>query len=397
MSNIINKAFSGLLIIPVRIYQYVISPFTPASCRHVPSCSAYTVEALKLHGPTTGGLLAIKRIARCHPWGTEGFDPVPKIVFKKVKLKRNWMKGVEYYDKLKLKMVTLLLIPMLLLISSCNQVVTNDQNRNSNTVLVSILPYKFFVDWIAGEHVNTMVLIPPGTTPHVYDPTPRQMAEISKTDIYFYNGNLSFEQAWLGKMKDTHKGLSMVNLSKGIEMIGGHNCDDPDHDHGNDPHTWLSPINGKIIADNIYHALKEKYPKHKEIFEKNYDTLMQDINRLDQQIREKLSETDNRKFMIFHPSLSYFARDYNLEQIPIELEGKEPSPSQLRASIDRAIEEQLKTILIQKEFDSDNATIIAAEINGTVVQIDPLSENWMNNLLDIADKISASHTNPVLQ
>ena len=390
MSNIINKAFSGLLIIPVRIYQYVISPFTPASCRHVPSCSAYTVEALEIHGPATGGRLAINRIARCHPWGTEGFDPVPKIVFKKVKLKGNQMKGIQYYDTLKSKLVTLLLLPLLLLILSCNPGVKQEQN--SNTVLVSILPYKFFVEQIAGDKVNTMVLIPPGTTPHVYDPTPRQMAEISKTDIYFYNGHLSFEQSWLGKMKDSHKGLGMVNLSKGIEMIGGHNCDNPDHDHGNDPHTWLSPINGKIIAGNIYHALAEKYPEHKDIFEKNYDSLLQNIDRLDRQVREKLSVTDTRKFMIFHPSLSYFARDYNLEQIPVEFEGKEPSPSQLRASIDRAKKEGLKKIFIQKEFDSDNATIIAAEIDGTVVQIDPLSENWLKTLLDIAEKISASHT-----
>lgn len=397
MSNSIHKAFSGLLIIPVRIYQYVISPFTPASCRHVPSCSAYAVEALEVHGPATGSLLAINRIARCHPWGTEGFDPVPKMVFKKVKLKRDQMKGVQYYDRLKSKIVTMLLIPALLMISSCNQGGNERNSQTSNTVLVSILPYKFFVEQIAGDKLNTLVLIPPGTTPHVYDPTPRQMAEISKADIYFFNGHLSFEQSWLKKITDSHAHLSMVNLNKGIELIGGHNCENPGHDHGNDPHTWLSPKNGKIIAGNIYHALTEKYPEHEDVFRKNFNSLLQDIGKLDRQIRDILSETDSRKFMIFHPSLSYFARDYNLEQIPIELEGKEPSPSQLRASIDRAKNEGLKTILIQKEFDSDNATIIAREIDGNVVQVDPLSENWLTNLLDIAEKISAYHPNSVLQ
>lgn len=386
------------MIIPVRIYQYAISPFTPASCRHVPTCSEYTVRALQKHGPIRGGSLAANRISRCHPWGTEGFDPVPEIIIKKVNLNKNKVKGVEYYDLLKSKIITLMLMPLVFLAISCSNSNSNKHKDNTKTVLVSIQPYAFFVESIAGKTLETHVLIPPGTTPHVYDPTPRQMADISRMDMYFYNGELSFEQSWIDKVKSNYPDLQLEKLNQGIALLHGHECNNPDHrhhDHGVDPHTWLSPENGLLIAKQIFEALKNKYPESGEMFENNYQNLVQEIIRLDKTIEEKLSNISSSKFMIFHPSLSYFARDYGLEQIAIEFEGKEPSPAQLRSSIDLAREEGIKVILIQKEFDMENARIIADEIDGEIVQIDPLSKNWAKNLLDMAQKISdAAKTKP---
>lgn len=389
MSNLLKNTINGILILPVRIYQYAISPFTPASCRHVPSCSEYTVQALKMHGPGRGSLLAINRIARCQPWGTSGYDPVPKIIIKKVNIRKYHvgMKKVPYYDLLKGQLF-LLLIPFLFVMLSCNPNQGRQSGEEQHRVLVSILPYKYFTDQIAGDLVKTDVLIPPGTTPHVYDPTPRQMAEIGNMDIYFYNGNLAFEKSWTGKMKNNYPGLEMVSLSKGIQLIGEHAHEG--HTHGDDPHTWLSARNGKIIAGDVYRALAKTYPQHKAIFEQNYQMLLDKINKLDDEIEKELSGIKSRKFMIFHPSLSYFARDYHLEQIPIEYEGKEPSPSRLLQSIDLAKKEGLKTILIQKEFDAENAEIIGREIGGHVVQINPLAEDWAGNLLDIAKKIRQS-------
>ncbi len=378
------------MIIPVRIYQYAVSPFTPASCRHVPSCSEYAIRALQKHGPIRGGSLAANRISRCHPWGTEGFDPVPTIIIKKVKLSKKQKKGVKYYDLLKSRVITLMLIPLLIFGISCNNNKTG-QVDSGKSVLVSIQPYAFFVESIAGKNLETHVLIPPGTTPHVYDPTPRQMADISRMDMYFYNGDLSFEQSWIDKVKSNYPDLQLVKLNQGIALLHGHECNNPDHhhhDHGVDPHTWLSPENGLIIAKQIFEALKNKYPESAELFEKNYQNLVQEIIRLDKTIEEKLSNISSNKFMIFHPSLSYLANDYGLEQIAIEFEGKEPSPSQLRSSIDLAKQEGVSCILVQKEFDMENARIIADEIDGEIVQIDPLSKNWAENLLDIAQKIS---------
>jgi len=306
---------------------------------------------------------------------------------------RSGNKSVPYYDLLKGKMFVLLLSLLVFLISCGPQKTKNSQTENPK-VLVSILPYKYFVENIAGDLLDVNVLIPPGSSPHAYDPTPRQMADISHVGIYFYNGNLSFEESLIDKMKDNYPQLELVCLGDGIELIESEECSEDDHGnhdhHGVDPHTWLSTVNGRIIAKNVFSVLAQKYPQYKGEFLKNYNQLVAEIDMVNFEITEQLASLPTRKFMIFHPSLSYFARDYNLQQIPVEFEGKEPSPAQLRASIDMAVKEGLKAILIQKEFDVENARIIASEIGGEVVQIDPLSENWDKNLLDIAQKISLS-------
>lgn len=398
MPGTINKVIGKLLIAPVRFYQYAISPYTPAACRHVPSCSEYTVDALKLHGPARGGALAANRIARCHPWGTSGYDPVPKIIIKKLKMKKTYAapKKVSYYDLLKQKMFLLLIPIFLLSLASCG---LGGDKSNSNAkpkILVSIAPQKYFVEKIVGDFAELVVLIPPGTTPHVYDPTPRQMAEVSRMDFYFYNGNLGFENSWLEEIQDAFPKLEAISLSTGISLLDGHsheNCNHDHHDHGDggvDPHTWLAPENVRLSAKIILDAVSEKYPENAETFKANFRLFIQEIESLDMEIQRKLSDLNTRTFMIFHPSLSYFARQYNLEQISIEFEGKEPSPSNLKQSIDRAKKEGLKAILIQKEFDVENARIIADEIGGSVVQINPLAENWASNLLDMAEKISLS-------
>jgi len=354
------------------------------------------VQALKMHGPVKGSLLALKRIGRCQPWGTSGYDPVPKILIKTMKFKNKNMsenKKPPYYDLLKTRMFPIVLL--LLLLNACHTGKTKTENADSAKVLVSILPYKYFVEKIAGDYIEVMVLIPPGTTPHVYDPTPRQMAEISHVDIYLYNGNLTFEQTWIDKMTNNYPRLETHCLSYGIETIHVDDGADIDSEHlhhhqGIDPHTWLSLINGKIIAKNIFNILSQKYPQQTEELQRNFNNFIAEIDLLNAEIISKLNDIPSRKFMIFHPSLSYFARDYDLQQIPIEFEGKEPSPKQLRASIDLAKAEGLKVILIQKEFDTQNAQIIADEIGGRIVPIDPLSENWAQNLFVLAQQISSS-------
>ena len=340
----------------------------------------------------------MQRIARCHPWGTSGFDPVPKIIIKKVNMNKYMpgKKSTPHYDLLKGKMVMAFLI-LLTFMVSCRPGQQQSEESKNPKVLVSILPYKYFVENIADDLVDVMVLIPPGSSPHAFDPTPRQMAKISHVDIYFYNGNLTFEQSLIDKMKDNYPNLEFFCVDDGIEIIvNEESFDDDDHfghdhkHHGIDPHTWLSTVNGRIIAKNVYSILSQKYPQHKEEFLENYNQLVAEIDMVHFEITEQLANIPTRKFMIFHPSLSYFAQDYYLQQIPVEFEGKEPSPAQLRASVDLGKREGLKAILIQKEFDMENARIIAIELGGRVVQIDPLSEIWNKNLLDIAEKISLS-------
>lgn len=393
----IKKIPELLLILPIRVYQYVISPLTPASCRHVPTCSEYSAEALKQHGAVKGGRLAVNRILRCHPWGTSGFDPVPKFIIKKINMKRDFQTKQKPTSGNRLKRAGAAMAAFLVFLMLFGTGCSGDQTDNGKIkVLVSILPQKYFVEQIAGDLVEVLVLIPPGTSPHSYDPTPRQMKNINKVDVYFYNGYLSFEQQLLGSLRNQNPALKTVMLTAGVDLLAGHECnhDDHDHDHhhhdGIDPHTWLSPRNAKIKGLNILKALMVQYPEHTDAFMENYGIFEERILNLDDQINTILADMPSRAFMIYHPVLGYFAQDYNLEQISIEHEGKEPTPSQLKNSIDIARHSGVQVVFIQQEFDAQNATLVAREIGGKVIEIDPLAEQWYDNMLSIARIIQAS-------
>lgn len=397
MNPNLQNTIAKILIIPIRFYQYAISPLTPASCRHVPTCSEYTATALQLHGPLKGGKLAVNRISRCHPWGTSGFDPVPKFLVKKVNFKTlySMKKKFESCDLLKnggsamMMLMAALLIPLLY---GC--ISKPVQQTEKPTVLVSIAPYKYFVEQIAGDLANVMVLIPPGTNHHDYDPSPHQLAAISKADYFFINGNLPLEQNLLPSLQKNHPQLKVTDMSSGISLISGHHCDDPTHDHGDqgvDPHIWLSFKNGLQIAENITDALLAAFPDHADSLLKNGELLKQNIISADEILQNQMADAERRQFVIFHPVLGYFARDYGLEQIAIEQEGKEPTPAQLKNTIDMAKEASVSVVFIQKEFDASNARLVAQELGAKVVQIDPLAENWLENLNGIAALILNSN------
>jgi zinc transport system substrate-binding protein len=395
-SGLSNFARS-LLIGSVRFYQYAISPFTPASCRHIPTCSEYTVQAIRKHGIVAGGALSANRIARCHPWGTSGIDPVPHFIIKKMNLYKitGRTPRAPRYDLLRQKIISIFAVFLMVLMAGCNNIVEEKAQHKHHRVLVSILPQKFFVDQIAGDLVQTQVLIPPGASPHVYDPAPRQMADIANTDIYFYNGSLSFEQQLLSQVSENFPQLTTIALSKGVTFLDGseHHHDANDHGHhhqGTDPHIWLSPKNVKLIAHTIYQTLSGNYPEDSLRFRENYERFLSEIDKIDEQIIHELQAMPNRSFMIFHPSLTYFAHQYDLQQIPIEVQGKEPAPAQMLQAIQQAKAAGLHTIFIQVEFDRSNAELIAREIDGHVVQIDPLAYNWPENMLAIARALSQS-------
>jgi zinc transport system substrate-binding protein len=398
MNSILGKILSNILIVPIRFYQGAISPFTPAACRHFPTCSEYSVAALKRFGPVRGSWMAITRIGRCNPWGTSGFDPVPKFLVKKINLSKMMNKNEKLLksDRLKQHKLFAIIAMIIITLASCNQAGLKEQQASDKiNVMVSILPQKYFVEQIAGNKAVVSVLIPPGSNPHVYDPTPRQMEEISHTRIYFMIGYLGFEQALKSSLTDNYPNLKMYNQSSGVAVMGheGEPCEHTEHhedESGIDPHTWLSPKNALIMAKTTLDYLIENSPENAQAFTGNYEKFISKINLLDQKIDSILRDLPNRKFMIFHPSLTYFAKDYQLIQIPIEFEGKEPAPARLKDAIAAAKSSGIHVIFIQKEFDAENAKIIANEIQGKVVQIDPLSSEWEENLIQIARSIRDS-------
>ena len=239
------------------------------------------------------------------------------------------------------------------------------------TVTVTISPYKYFVDQIAKGKVDVNVMVSNGNNPETYEPYAQQMMELSKSALYLKVGSIGFEQTWMKKLQDNAPDMKVIDTSVGIKpaKTPGGNID---------PHVWMSCSNARIIASNILKALCELEPKNKAFFEKNYQSLLSIIDKRDSTIKESFKKDPDlvRKFVIYHPILTYFARDYQLEQLAIEEEGREPSASQLKSLIERARKEKIKFCLIQAEFANRNITTFIKESHTKPMNINPLQGDW---------------------
>jgi len=294
----------------------------------------------------------------------------------------------------------ILMLPLIWLIG-CKPSQTK-QELKKNVVTVSILPQQYFVNKIAGDLLEVNVMIPPGASPVTYEPTPKQMQELSKSFAYFRIGHIEFEKSWMKNFENMNPDMQIINLSAEAELIEpepedghesheGHNHDGHHH-HGIDPHIWTSPKEVRKQAKLIYEFLLRELPGQNDILKKNYNQFVLEIDSLDNYLSTVLSPYKGKKFLIFHPALSYIARDYGLEQISIEIDGKEPTPANIQEIISIAKKEQIKIVFVQKQFSTHNAEVIANEIKGTVVQIDPLDPDWAAGVRNIADQIVKSNS-----
>ncbi len=254
-------------------------------------------------------------------------------------------------------------------------------------VTVSILPEAYFVERIGGDQVNINVMVGPGESPHTYEPQPAQMEDLAVSRIYFSIG-VEFEDAWLEKFAETNPDMKIIDASAAIQRIPMTASEEEEGEL--DPHVWLSPANVRIIAQNIEAALSEEDPANSDVYKANLDDFLQDIDALDGEISESLSTLTTRKFITFHPAWGYFARDYNLEQIAIEVGGNEPSASEMADLITTAQEDQIQIIFAQPEFSTKAAETIADEINGRVILVSPLAENWLENMKLITESLSSA-------
>lgn len=283
--------------------------------------------------------------------------------------------------------ITGLLVAMVLL-AGCG---SPAEKTELPVVTVSILPQEYFVKQIAGDRVKINVMIPPGASPATYEPTPMQLASLSESNLYLQMGYTGFEMAWLDKMVSTNASMSVANLSEGVDLIhekSAHDHSQHGHHHGGiDPHVWMSPRNVKVIAANINDALAAAFPADAELFQKNLEHFHQEIDSLDAWIQSELTGLSSRSFFIYHPALSYFSRDYGLIQYPMELGGKEPSPSHLKHLVDLGSEENIGVIFLQMQFDQKNAEALANEIDAEIVQINPLDPEWKKSMRLITNKL----------
>ena len=278
-------------------------------------------------------------------------------------------------------------------------------------VSVSILPQQYFVKQIAGDAVEVNVMVGKGADPHTYEPKPKQMTALEKSDLYFAIG-IEFEDAWLPKFQKSYPNLKIVKTDAGVEKIkfeghhehadhehgehdhhhdakhehahhehkhehAGHDHHDHEHHRGEfDPHIWLDPVLVKIQAKNIAAALSEKYPENKALFEANLAKFEAKLDELDGFIKSTLANVKNREFIVYHPSWGYFAKRYDLEQIAIEVEGKEPKLAELKELIEEAKEHGVKVIFVAPQFSKKAAQTIAKESGASVVEIDQLPLDW---------------------
>ncbi|MBN1290725.1 MAG: zinc ABC transporter substrate-binding protein [Candidatus Latescibacteria bacterium] len=262
-------------------------------------------------------------------------------------------------------------------------------------ITVSIPPQKYFVEKIGGNLINVTVMVPSGSEPHSYEPKPQQLADLAQSSVYFAIG-VHFERAWLERFKAANPNLNIVYTDKGIEKIPmqteKRTQDSESHDdHTNiesmDPHIWLSPPLVIKQAELIYNALAKIDLINKEIYRKNYGNFVREVSELDTELKKVLMTKDTKvKFMVYHPAWGYFAKAYGLEQIPVEIEGKEPKPADLARMIDKAKESGIKTIFVHPQYSTKSAKTLADALKGEILFVDPLAYDWDKNLRNIAQQ-----------
>ncbi len=285
------------------------------------------------------------------------------------------------------KIIFTLFTSLLLLGASCS----SPQKKSATQITVTIEPIRYFTEVLVGDLYEVSCMVPKGASPETYDPTPQQLIDLTHSQALFYTGYLGFEQLWIDRLQSNAPETRFFNLSKQIDLIHEGGMEHHGHQHlgGIEPHLWNSPKNALVLIENIYNALCSLDSTHIEHYKLNYEKEKQRIIETDQKIKSILSQPGTSKsFMIYHPALTYFAQAYNLTQLSIEEEGKEPSPSQLKKLLDQATEYQVKIIFIQPEFDIKNAKMIANEIGAKIVPINPLSYNWHEEMINVAKALN---------
>lgn len=248
-------------------------------------------------------------------------------------------------------------------------------------VAVSIPPQEYILEQIAPNLVNTEVIVKPGNSPHTYEPKPSQMIALSKAKIYFAIG-VEFENSWLPKFKAQNSKLEIVHTDKNITKLpitSGEEAGELD------PHIWLSPKNLKVIATNMANALIKLDAIHTKEYKYNLKKFITKLDNLDRVLQDKLSKLKNRNFLIFHPSWGYFAKDYRLKQIAVEIKGKEPSAKELISVVKLAKKTGVKVIFTQPEFSQNSANLIAKELNIKVIKVSPLTKDVIKNINNFAN------------
>lgn len=299
---------------------------------------------------------------------------------------------IQAYILIMIRIIHIILALIIGFMVSCNSPNSKNKTDEKPVVTVSILPIKTFVEEIAGNDFEINVLLQPGSSPADFTLVPSQLKNIDRSEIWFRIGYIGFEYSWKDKIEQANRNMKVVNLSEGLELITDEYLPSGEKSStgGINPHTWLSPTLVKQMAGRITEELSGLNPEKKSEYQDNLARFVQKINELDGEIRTALKDFEGRQIILFHPSLSYFAREYGLVQYSLEPGGKEPTPQRMAALVDFAREENIRAIYIQSDFDREQARVFAEEIDGEVVQMWPLNPAWFDNLKEIT-KLLTEH------
>ena len=260
---------------------------------------------------------------------------------------------------------------------------------------VSIPPQAYFVERVGGDRVAVEVMVGPGRSPTDYAPTPKQMAALSRADVYFSIG-VPFEAVWLSRIRDANPAVRVVDTRRGTKLRrideGEHGDAGHEGHHGHeagalDPHIWLSPRLAKLQARTVLLTLCDVDPAGRAAYEAGFASFVRDVDELDNRILFSMQNLPSRTLMVFHPAFGYFADAYQLEQVAVETGGKEPSARQITRLVEMARERSVRVIFVQPQFSKAGAAAIAESIDGVVVPIDPLARDWLANLSRMADEV----------
>lgn len=269
---------------------------------------------------------------------------------------------------------------LMMLMTGCVKKTSIQDNKLQ--VMVSILPQRFVVKQIAGDLVDVNVMIPQGFSPEVYEPNPEQIKDLAKADVYFAIGSaVDFEKTNLKKFQEINPKMKLIKTTDPNDLIKF-------KEGGIDPHVWLDPKLVLKSAEIISRSLSDLDPEHKDIYTQNLANFSQKIQDLDRELTNKFSTIKGKSILIYHPILGYLAKSYGFSQDYIEIDGKSPDVKQMQSIISKAIANKIRYIFVEKQFQTHSSQVIAEQIGASLVTIDPLAEDYFQNIRDISEKLT---------
>ncbi len=272
---------------------------------------------------------------------------------------------------------------------ACSSQRQKNDTSGKPVITVSILPEKTFVEKIAGDDFKINLLLPPGESPVTFTLLPSQLVDITKSLLWLKMGHVAFEYSWDEKIREINKKMKVVNLSDNLELIHAKvfETEKQGLSAGINPHTWMSPVLVKKMTERITAELSLINPERSEFYHNNYLIFAKEIDELNQKISTLLEPYRGRSFIMFHPSLAYFSRDYGLTEHSLEPGGKEPTPQRMRELVQLAKRESIPVIYIQSDLDREQARVFAEEIDGKIEEMWPLNPDWEENLMEITRQL----------